>query len=131
MEFLCNKDLRITDIKTLNNDVEIKDISVKTELDGKSMDRLFDKEDGLPLEKGSKVYPKLTLADKNFKNSLDYSTTIYLAIEYEVEGDLFVTYFESQFVTTPNVYEVIFRELEEVNFLPFYKQHYINLGDKF
>ena len=125
MEFISLEDLVITDMRVINSDVEIAEITVTTHLDGISMDRTFNKHEGMLLKKGTTIEPKVLVNDSNLINAQSYSNTIYLLIEYEVEGISQVVYNESTYLTRPNIYETIFRKVENVDFLSYYYD-YVN-----
>lgn len=124
MEFISLEDLVVTDIRVINDNVEIAEITITTDKDGVSMDRTFNKGEGMHLQQGTTLYPKVVLNDKNFINTQSYSNTIYLVIEYEIEGNSKVVYFESNYLTRPNVYEFIFRKIENVDFLSYYNDYF-------
>lgn len=124
--FTCNNDLKIKGFKVLNKSAEIKDITLITENNRNAIDKKYKNGQVIEFKKGTNIKPIITFYDKNFVDKFLYSVTIYMIIEYEIDGTNYAQMFEALYLTKPQFDQIIAVEHDKIDLLPYYNR-YLNL----
>ncbi|MDD2269258.1 MAG: hypothetical protein PHY15_06935 [Eubacteriales bacterium] len=128
----CKSDIEITDFYVLNNDVEIKELTINSSINnGANINQKWVKGKIIAFPEGTNFNIKVTFTDKNFIDKMNYSAKVYLVLEYNSgEGKEECTYFEIVFTTKLNEYEILGVMYDQTTIKSYYYDYYSKISGR-
>lgn len=91
-EATVNKDVKIKNIKLMNisDSMKIDEVDINIVSEDMVINRKWEEGKDIDVAKGSKLYFDFKIKDEEFAKVQNYATNIYIQVEYEVDGNVYV-----------------------------------------